>query len=114
ARGGAGAPTRPCRPGPGRSTGRSRRPGPAWPRLPGRPPRPRPERRVTRAAARGRLIPARTRHTVCAALPCPGAREAPMRPDSRDDRLLGLDQDITRRDFLNAALVGAGGVVLRP
>jgi spermidine dehydrogenase len=38
-----------------------------------------------------------------------------MRPDSRDDRLLGLDQDVTRRDFLNAVLVGAGsGLVLRP
>jgi spermidine dehydrogenase len=31
-----------------------------------------------------------------------------------DDRLLGLDRDITRRDFLNAALIGAGGALLLP
>ena len=35
-------------------------------------------------------------------------------PFSRDDRDLGLDQSITRRDFLNSALLGAGAALLAP
>lgn len=32
--------------------------------------------------------------------------------DSREDKLLGMDQDITRRDFLNATLLASGGALL--
>jgi len=36
----------------------------------------------------------------------------PPRPDDRSDRLLGLGERICRRDFLNAARLAAGGVLL--
>jgi spermidine dehydrogenase len=34
------------------------------------------------------------------------------RGDSRDDKVLGLDGDITRRDFLNSTLLASGGALL--
>ena len=34
-------------------------------------------------------------------------------PDDNERRRLGLDTHITRRDFVNGALVGAGGAAAR-
>lgn len=34
--------------------------------------------------------------------------------DCRTDRMLGLDQEITRRDFLNSTLLGSGALLLNP
>lgn len=35
-----------------------------------------------------------------------------MKHHETNDERLGLDQEITRRDFLNASLIGAGGALL--
>lgn len=35
------------------------------------------------------------------------------RDDSREDKALGLDRDITRRDFLNSSLLASGGLLLQ-
>jgi len=35
-------------------------------------------------------------------------------PNSREDDVLGLDQNITRRDFLNSTLLGSGALLLKP
>src|SRR5262249_4170464 len=34
--------------------------------------------------------------------------------NSRADKTLGLDQEITRRDFLNSTLLGSGALLLKP
>ncbi len=34
--------------------------------------------------------------------------------NSREDKTLGLDQEITRRDFLNSTLMGSGALLLKP
>src|ERR1700733_4351338 len=38
----------------------------------------------------------------------------PSRENSRSDKALGMPQDITRRDFLDATLLASGGLLLAP
>jgi spermidine dehydrogenase len=42
------------------------------------------------------------------------ARVATDRENPRADKALGMDQGITRRDFLNASLLASGGLLLSP
>src|SRR5258708_14705043 len=42
------------------------------------------------------------------------ARTATGRENPRADKALGMDQGITRRDFVNASLLASGGLLLNP
>src|SRR5579862_3485203 len=52
--------------------------------------------------------------------PVPTKMKSRFRPNPsgernlRGDKLLGIDQGITRRDFLNATLLASGGMLLNP
>jgi spermidine dehydrogenase len=41
-------------------------------------------------------------------------RSSPVDHDARNDKALGLDREITRRDFLNSTLLASGGLLLNP
>ena len=41
-------------------------------------------------------------------------RSRSRRANCRDDKALGMESEITRRDFLNASLLASGGVLLNP